>query len=259
MAHYTLESLTAIMEKLRSDQGCPWDREQTHQSLTRYLIEEAYEVIDAIEQQDPQALAEELGDVLLQIVFHAKIASENGQFTMDDVLKAVCEKMIRRHPHVFADTEINSVEDVLSNWEAIKKREKANQDRKSLLDGIPKHLPALLRAEKIQSKAAKVGFDWNDISGTIAKLEEEIEEFKQAVAAANHGDMEAEIGDLFFSLVNVCRFLNINPERALNLTTNKFIRRFQYMEKQAALNNRELNTMSLAEMDQLWETAKKDS
>ena len=178
---------------------------------------------------------------------------------MDDVLKAVCEKMIRRHPHVFADTEINSVEDVLSNWEAIKKREKANQDRKSLLDGIPKHLPALLRAEKIQSKAAKVGFDWNDISGTIAKLEEEIEEFKQAVAAANHGDMEAEIGDLFFSLVNVCRFLNINPERALNLTTNKFIRRFQYMEKQAALNNRELNTMSLAEMDQLWETAKKDS
>ncbi|NLM68546.1 MAG: nucleoside triphosphate pyrophosphohydrolase [Firmicutes bacterium] len=259
MAHYTLESLTAIMEKLRSDQGCPWDREQTHQSLTRYLIEEAYEVIDAIEQQDPQALAEELGDVLLQIVFHAQIASENGQFTMDDVLKAVCEKMIRRHPHVFADTEINSVEDVLSNWEAIKKREKANQDRKSLLDGIPKHLPALLRAEKIQSKAAKVGFDWNDISGTIAKLEEEIEEFKQAVAAANHGDMEAEIGDLFFSLVNVCRFLNINPERALNLTTNKFIRRFQYMEKQAALNNRELNTMSLAEMDQLWETAKKDS
>ncbi len=259
MAHYTLESLTAIMEKLRSDQGCSWDREQTHQSLTRYLIEEAYEVIDAIEQQDPQALAEELGDVLLQIVFHAQIASENGQFTMDDVLKAVCEKMIRRHPHVFADTEINSVEDVLSNWEAIKKREKANQDRKSLLDGIPKHLPALLRAEKIQSKAAKVGFDWNDISGTIAKLEEEIEEFKQAVAAANHGDMEAEIGDLFFSLVNVCRFLNINPERALNLTTNKFIRRFQYMEKQAALNNRELNTMSLAEMDQLWETAKKDS
>lgn len=259
MAHYTLESLTAIMEKLRSDQGCPWDREQTHQSLTRYLIEEAYEVIDAIEQQDPQALAEELGDVLLQIVFHAQIASENGQFTMDDVLKAVCEKMIRRHPHVFADTEINSVEDVLSNWEAIKKREKANQDRKSLLDGIPKHLPALLRAEKIQSKAAKVGFDWNDISGTIAKLEEEIEEFKQAVAAANHGDMEAEIGDLFFSLVNVCRFLNINPERTLNLTTNKFIRRFQYMEKQAALNNRELNTMSLAEMDQLWETAKKDS
>lgn len=259
MAHYTLESLTAIMEKLRSDQGCPWDREQTHQTLTRYLIEEAYEVIDAIEQQDPQALAEELGDVLLQIVFHAQIASENGQFTMDDVLKAVCEKMIRRHPHVFADTEINSVEDVLSNWEAIKKREKANQDRKSLLDGIPKHLPALLRAEKIQSKAAKVGFDWNDISGTIAKLEEEIEEFKQAVAAANHGDMEAEIGDLFFSLVNVCRFLNINPERALNLTTNKFIRRFQYMEKQAALNNRELNTMSLAEMDQLWETAKKDS
>src|SRR5690554_4190126 len=183
MAHYTLESLTAIMEKLRSDQGCPWDREQTHQSLTRYLIEEAYEVIDAIEQQDPQALAEELGDVLLQIVFHAQIASENGQFTMDDVLKAVCEKMIRRHPHVFADTEINSVEDVLSNWEAIKKREKANQDRKSLFDGIPKHLPALLRAEKIQSKAAKVGFDWNDISGTIAKLEEEIEEFKQAVAA----------------------------------------------------------------------------
>lgn len=259
MAHYTLESLTAIMEKLRSDQGCPWDREQTHQSLTRYLIEEAYEVIDAIEQQDPQALAEELGDVLLQIVFHAQIASENGQFTMDDVLKAVCEKMIRRHCHVFADTEINSVEDVLSNWEAIKKREKANQDRKSLLDGIPKHLPALLRAEKIQSKAAKVGFDWNDISGTIAKLEEEIEEFKQAVAAANHGDMEAEIGDLFFSLVNVCRFLNINPERALNLTTNKFICRFQYMEKQAALNNRELNTMSLAEMDQLWETAKKDS
>ncbi|HHT37143.1 MAG: nucleoside triphosphate pyrophosphohydrolase [Candidatus Wallacebacter cryptica] len=259
MARYTLASLIEIMAQLRSEEGCPWDREQTHQSLTRYLIEEAYEVIDAIEEQDDQALAEELGDVLLQVVFHAQIGAEDGRFTMDDVLNAVCEKMIRRHPHVFADTEVHSVKDVLSNWEAIKRKEKANQDRESLLDGIPRHLPALLRAEKVQSKASKVGFDWDDISGTFAKLEEEIEEFKQAAASGNQDQITAEMGDLFFSLVNICRFLNINPEQALNLTTDKFIRRFQYIEKEAARENRELNTMSLAEMDQLWEKAKKDS
>ncbi|MGB3985414.1 MAG: nucleoside triphosphate pyrophosphohydrolase, partial [Limnochordia bacterium] len=181
MPKYTLQSLLDIMAKLRSEQGCPWDKQQTHDSLTRYLLEEAYEVIDAIEEKDFPAVAEELGDLLLQIVFHAQIGAESGKFTMDDVIAAICEKMIRRHPHVFGDTAVESVQDVLTNWEAIKMQEKPGQDDRSLLDGVPKHLPALLRAERIQDKAAKVGFQWDQVDGAVIKLEEELKELRQAV------------------------------------------------------------------------------
>jgi len=259
MPKYTFQSLLEIMAKLRGEQGCPWDREQTHDSLTRYLIEETYEVIEAIEQKDFPALAEELGDLLLQIVFHAQIASETGNFTIDDVITAICEKMIRRHPHVFADTEVESVLDVLANWEAIKKLEKAGIENRSLLDGVPKHMPALLRAERIQAKAAKVGFQWDQVDGAIAKLEEELQEFKQSAQSQDQAGVEGEMGDLFFSLVNICRYLAINPEQALNTATDKFIRRFKYIEQQAELQGKDLNSMGLAEMDQLWDEAKKDS
>ena len=179
MPKYTLQSLLDIMAKLRSEQGCPWDKQQTHDSLTRYLLEEAYEVIDAIEEKDFPAVAEELGDLLLQIVFHAQIGAESGKFTMDDVIAAICEKMIRRHPHVFGDTAVESVQDVLTNWEAIKMQEKPGQDDRSLLDGVPKHLPALLRAERIQDKAAKVSFQWDQVEGAVIKLEEELKEFSR--------------------------------------------------------------------------------
>ncbi|HKM18130.1 MAG: nucleoside triphosphate pyrophosphohydrolase [Firmicutes bacterium] len=259
MSEYTLQSLLDIMAKLRSEQGCPWDRQQTHESLTRYLIEETYEVIEAIDQKDFKALAEELGDLLLQIVFHAQIAAEAGNFSMDDVIAAVCEKMIRRHPHVFADTEVESVQDVLVNWEAIKQQEREGQAGRSLLDGVPKQLPALLRAERIQAKAAKVGFEWNQVDGAVAKLEEELKELKRSIHAQDSTEIEEEMGDLYFSLVNVCRYLDINPEHALNTTTDKFVQRFKYIEQQARLQGKALHSMSLEEMDRLWDEAKKDS
>lgn len=257
MSQYNLESLIEIMAKLRSKQGCPWDREQTHQSLIQYLIEESYEVIDAIKQENPQLLADELGDLLLQIVFHAQIATENDQFGMDEVINAVCNKMIRRHPHVFSDTKINSVGDVLTNWEEIKQQEKLNRDRTSILDGIPNHLPALMRAEKIQSKAKKSGFDWENIQGTLEKLNEEIKEFQTAISDKDQDNMEEELGDLLFSIVNVARHLDLDPELALARTNDKFIKRFHYIEAQAHAQNRSIDSMSLAEMDQLWEAAKK--
>lgn len=259
MAKYDLQTLMEIMAKLRSQNGCPWDKEQTHYSLISYLIEETYEVIDAINQEDPKAVADELGDLLLQIVFHAQIGRENKEFTMEDVLTAICEKMIRRHPHVFADTKVGSVKEVLTNWEAIKKQERKHkhEEAKSLLDGIPSRLPALIRAEKVQSKAAKVGFQWQQVEGAVAKLTEELGEFKQSLANEKQADIEAEFGDLLFSLVNIARYFKISPESALNSTTSKFINRFKYMEKQACIQNRDLESMSLAEMDELWEKAKK--
>ncbi len=256
---YSLQSLIDILAKLRSPQGCPWDREQTHHSLIKHLIEETYEVIEAIEEQNPQALTEELGDVLLQIVFHAQIGSENKQFTMDDVIAVVSEKMIRRHPHVFANTKADSIAEVLTNWEAIKEKEKSQRENKSILEGVPRQLPALMRAEKIQAKATKVGFEWDDVSGAISKIEEEIREFKSALERRNQADMIEELGDILFSIVNTARYLNIDSEQALNATTNKFINRFQQMERMAQSSEKTLSEMSLAEMEQLWQKAKKDS
>lgn len=257
MSQYNMQSLTTIIAKLRSKQGgCPWDLEQTHKSLISNLLEEAYEVIEAINQTNPQSLAEELGDLLMQIVFHAQIAAENDEFNIDDVIQGICAKLIRRHPHVFADTEVKSVKDVMVNWEIIKKQEQPNRNRKSILDGIVPYLPALMKAEKVQEKAAEVGFEWDKIDGAVDKLTEELNELQQALKNQDAVEIEAEFGDILFSLVNVTRYLKINPELALNNTTDKFIRRFKYIEEQAQLQHRALSDMSLEEMDQLWEKAK---
>lgn len=257
MSQYNMQSLTAIIAKLRSKQGgCPWDLQQTHKSLISNLLEETYEVIEAINQTNPQSLAEELGDLLMQIVFHAQIAAENDEFNIDDVIQGICTKLIRRHPHVFADTEVKSVKDVMVNWEIIKKQEQPNRNRKSILDGIVPYLPALMKAEKVQEKAAEVGFEWDKIDGAVDKLTEELNELQQALKNQDAVEIEAEFGDILFSLVNVTRYLKINPELALNNTTDKFIRRFKYIEEQAQLQHRALSDMSLGEMDQLWEKAK---
>lgn len=251
----SLERLVTIMEKLRAPNGCPWDREQTHESLRPYVIEEAYEVVEAIDQQDPRLLADELGDLLLQVVFHAQVAEEKGSFTLDDVINAICEKLTRRHPHVFADTEVKSVDDVITNWDAIKRKEYLNERRESVLDGVPKNLSPLLKAEKIQKKAAKVGFDWPDSKGAWEKLYEEIREFEDALKVDSH-QLEEEMGDILFSLVNVARFYEISPEIALNKTVNKFIFRFRYMEQKASELGVDITQLSLAQMDALWDQAK---
>ncbi|NLM39998.1 MAG: nucleoside triphosphate pyrophosphohydrolase [Firmicutes bacterium] len=252
----SLERLLQIMEKLRSPEGCPWDREQTHDSLKRYLIEEAYEVLEAIDTGDPSMLADELGDVLLQVVFHAQIAKEQGTFTMDDVIEAISSKLIRRHPHVFGEIDVSTVSDVIRNWDAIKRAEKQGQERTSLLDGVPKEFPALMRAEKIQQKAAKVGFEWDDVRGALAKAQEEFYELQDAVDSADQDQIKAEFGDLLFALVNVARYVKVDPELALQDATSKFVRRFQFIEEKAKAQGLSLEDMSLAEMDAIWDEAK---
>jgi len=259
-----MERLAAIMARLRGEGGCPWDRQQTHASLKRYLIEEAYEVLEAIDAGRLDKLQEELGDVLLQVVFHAQVAVEAGEFDLARVVQTIADKLVRRHPHVFGDTEVDGVRGVLANWDRIKSHEYGDE-RASALAGVPAALPALMRAEKLQAKAAKVGFDWPDISGALAKVEEEWGEFRAALAAAGAGctddkarvHLRGEFGDLLFALVNVARFLDIDAEDALRQTTEKFCRRFAYIEETAADRGRRLTEMTLAEMDELWEETKK--
>jgi len=258
-----LERLAQIMVMLRGANGCPWDREQTHQSLKPYAIEETYEVLEAIDGGKPDKLKEELGDLLLQVIFHAQLAAEANQFTIDAVIDTICEKLIRRHPHVFSDTKVAGVAGVLENWEKIKKEEIPGE-RESALDGIPKDLPALQKAEKIQSKATKVGFDWGDLTGPLNKAKEEFQEFEEVLdlkALPEQGSpswdrLEDEFGDILFSLVNVGRFLHINSEIALRRTIDKFNHRFRFMESEASKSGRNLKEMTLAEMDELWERAK---
>ena len=254
----------AVVEALRSDKGCPWDRAQTHESLRRWMIEEAYELVEAINRKDRENIIEELGDVLLQVLMHSKIGDEMGDFSIMDVLEFGSEKMLRRHPHVFAvnvencaDNETLSVDNVLELWENVKSKEKAESSITSSMEAIPAQLPALLKSEKIQRKAAKVGFDWPDMSGAFDKLEEELEELKLAVKEEDSGHIKEELGDLLFAVTNVARFLDIDPEEALNGTSSKFIDRFDYVERKAARSGRRLEDMSLAEMDELWEQAKK--
>ncbi|HZD61130.1 MAG TPA: nucleoside triphosphate pyrophosphohydrolase [Anaerolineae bacterium] len=249
---YTCEHLVEIMSRLRGPQGCPWDKEQTHESLRRYLIEEAYETIEAIDENDPKHLKEELGDLLLQIVFHSQIASETGQFTMDDVSGGIITKLIRRHPHIFGEVEVSSAREVVINWEKIKDQEKG---KASALSGIPKSLPALLYAFKLQAKAARVGFDWEDVDGALEKISEEVDELRRA--KRGEGSIEDEIGDLLFAVVNVARHLDVDPELALKRTCDKFERRFSYMEEKSASENKHLVDMSLQEKDKLWDEAKK--
>ncbi len=247
--------LMEIMRRLRGPGGCPWDAEQNHESLKRYLLEECYEVFEAIDANNPELLKEELGDLLLQPVFHAAIAEERGEFTMDDILETICDKLIRRHPHVFADQVIQDSAAQVENWERIKKEEKG-ADRKSALAGIPPHLPALMKAQKITEKAARVGFDWEHVDQVFAKVLEELHEFEETMTYNNQERMEAELGDLLFAIVNLGRFLSLNPEEALRKTINRFVQRFSYIENALHSNGIELNDATLEEMDRLWEEAK---
>jgi len=251
-----LERLTDIMEVLRSKDGCPWDREQTHESLKKYLIEETYEYLEVVDLNDKRRMCEELGDVLLQIVFHAQIASEKGDFNIGDVINGVCDKMIHRHPHVFGDVSAETSSEVLKNWEEIKKKEKGNINQTSVLQDVPVNLPALMRSYKVQQKAAQVGFDWDDTSDVFAKIREEIDELEAEYKKSDKTGMEEELGDVLFSVVNLSRFLKVHPELSLSQSTNKFIKRFEYVEKRASELGKKLSEMTLSEMDVLWEEAK---
>jgi tetrapyrrole methylase family protein / MazG family protein len=249
--------LLNIMDLLRSREGCPWDREQTHESLKKYLVEESYEVLEAIDEQDYDKIVEELGDVLLQIVFHSAIGKEDGYFNINDVVKAICKKMIERHPHVFGSVEVKDSSEVLSNWDEIKRKEKGIESRTEEMNKIAKSLPALARAGKIQSKARKIGFDWDKVEDAMDKVLEEFYEVKDVYNGENRARILEEIGDLIFACVNVARFLDIDPELALNNTNDKFIKRFSYIENSARNSGRRLEEMSLGEMDLLWNESKK--
>ncbi len=252
-ARWPLDPLVEVMARLRGPDGCPWDREQTHQSLRKYMLEEAYEAVEAIDSGDPDQLCEELGDVLLQVAFHAQVARESGAFDMHDVIEAITAKLVRRHPHVFGDVNAETAADVVRNWEAIKQVEKGGKEPESILDGISTALPALSRAYQVQKRAAKVGFDWEDIQGPVQKVREELYE----ILAARPDQLEGEIGDLLFSVVNLARMLKVDPEVALTLTTAKFMRRFAYIEQRAREKGKNLSDMSLSEMDGLWDEAKR--
>jgi len=248
--------LVSLMAKLRGPEGCPWDRKQTPESLKPFLIEECYEVIDALDEGSPAKVKEELGDLLFQIIFHARIAEEEGSFTIDDVIAGNIEKMVRRHPHVFGDIRFSTAKEVLANWEEIKKKEKGREERKSILEGVPRHLPSLLRAHSLQERAARVGFDWSHIDEALPKLDEEIAEFKESLNTEDPASIAEELGDIFFMLVNISRFLGVNPEDALRRTISKFIRRFRYIEEHAADTGKTLNEMTLDEMEHLWQESK---
>jgi tetrapyrrole methylase family protein / MazG family protein len=245
-----VDRLRKIVAHLRSPDGCPWDREQTHQSLKPHLIEECYELVDAIDAGDDKEMKEELGDLLLQVVLHSQMASEEDRFDMDDVAAVIADKLMHRHPHVFGENKLPDSEAVLRQWEVIKRAEK--QERKSALDGVPKALPALARAQKMQTKAARVGFDWNDADGALEKVREELAE----IESASEHQIEEEVGDLLFAVVNFARKKGLDAEQALWQATAKFSDRFQAMERLAKDRDLELSSLNLSQMDEIWEEAK---
>ena len=251
---YTFGDLVSIMEKLRGPGGCPWDLKQTHETLRPYVLEEAYEVAAAIDEQDPDALADELGDLLLQVVFHAQIGSKRGTFDITDVASHICSKMILRHPHIFGNVTVNGAEEVVTNWEAIKRTEKGHNSTAQTMEDVPQGMSALMRAYKIQKKAAQAGFDWEDTAGAIAKIKEETAELESELAGTDTDRIEDEAGDLLFAWVNALRKAGVNPEVALFRATRKFTARFDWMERHAKDRFADL---SLAQMDELWEAAKK--
>lgn len=244
------EKLWQIMKRLRKE--CPWDKEQTHDSIKAALLEETYETIEAIDLKDYDELKSELGDLLLHIVFHAAIAEENKTFSIDGVIDSISEKLIRRHPHVFSDTKVNGTKDILRNWEEIK----LSEGRDSLLEGVPKNMPSLARAFRLQEKASKVGFDWNKKEDVWKKVIEEIEEMHEMERTGNTLEFEKEMGDVFFALTNYARFLGVNPENALRTTNEKFIARFNYIEKKIKEVGKTLSESTLEEMDKYWEESK---
>lgn len=251
---HDFNKLLQIMSELRGEKGCPWDKEQTRESLKPFIVEEAYEVLEAIDEKDPDAVKEELGDLFFQVIFQCQIAKEQGEFDISDVIDKISTKMIARHPHVFGDANYKTTDEVLVHWEAQKKKEGKN--RESLLEGVPKTLPSLLRAHRLQDRAARVGFDWEKIDDVFLKLDEELKEFHAAFKAKKKDEIEDELGDVFFMLVNLSRFIGINPEDALRKTISKFISRFRHIEMSAADRGIKLSDMTLAEMDALWDEAK---
>ncbi len=247
--------LREVIAQLRGPNGCPWDKKQTHQSLRQYLLEEAYEFIEAVNAEDDDAMIEEIGDVLLQVMLHSQIGEDEGFFTIDDVISTLTEKMIRRHPHVFGEAVADTAEQVMDNWQKIKAEEK--QGVPSLLSGVPKELPQLTAAEELQRKAAKVGFDWGSSEPIWEKLHEELEEWREAVEEKETMEIEKEFGDFLFAIVNLARYYKINPELSLNRTNTKFRDRFAYIEKQTALSGKSMGDMTLEELDHYWNEAKK--
>ena len=257
MKKYTIDDLLDIMVKLRGENGCPWDKVQTHQSIKKSMIEECYEAIDALDSGDDHAFANELGDVLLQVVFHTRIAEERGAFNFDDVVNEICTKLITRHTHVFGADKAVSAEEALGQWEKNKKKEKNLDSYTAMLKDVPHYLPALMRSEKIQKKAGSVGFDWQETEPVYDKVNEEIAELKEAAKTGNAERIEEEYGDLLFSIVNLGRHLKLTPEIALTKASDKFIKRFEKMEAEAVKDNLDMAQLSLEELDKLWENSKK--
>ncbi len=253
---YTIDDLLEIMVRLRQPDGCPWDREQTHQTIKKSLIEETYEAIDALDFGTDRDFANELGDVLLQVVFHSELANERGAFDFSDVLYEVCTKLITRHPHVFGDVKADNSTEALASWEASKKKEKNIKTYTGILNDVPKYLPALMRAEKVQKKARSFGFDWDDIAEVYKKVDEEIVEVKEATESGVEEKIREEYGDLLFAVVNLGRFLNTDPETALTGATNKFISRYEKMENLAEERGLDMSKMGLEELDALWNCVK---
>lgn len=253
---YNVYDLVDIIRILRSENGCPWDIKQTHESIKKNLIEETYETIEAINKKDPDMLREELGDVLMQVVFHAQMETEKGVFNIDDVADENCKKLIERHPHVFGEVNVNGVDDVLTNWDAIKRKTKGQKSTSEAIDSIPRELPALMRATKVQQKAAKAGFDWDEVNGALDKLSEEIEELKAAVANGDKANINEELGDVLFSAVNVSRFVDTDAEESLTDATDKFVGRFKTVEALAAERGIDMKESDIATLDRLWDEAK---
>jgi len=251
------EKLVEIMARLRDENGCPWDRQQTHESLKKYLIEETYEAIDAIDSGDMDELRSELGDLMLQILFHARLAEEQGIFDIGDSIESISQKLIRRHPHVFGDAEVASADEVLHRWEQIKSGEKGFENRHSILDGVPNALPALVRAMEISKRAAGAGFEWPDLNAVVEKLDEEVHELKHELSEGDRDRAAEEIGDLLFAIVNVARWLKVDPEDSLRTMTKRFAARFKQIEEAARAGGKPLEDMTMEEMDALWEQAKR--
>jgi len=247
------DDLIDIMARLRGIDGCPWDRRQTRETLRPFLVEETYEILEALDRGDDQGLREELGDLLFHIIFMARIAHEEGAFDIDDVISGVAEKMVRRHPHVFGNAEVSGPHEVEANWAKLKAEEKP---RGSLMEGIPQHLPALMRAYRLTQRASKVGFDWEDKGQVWEKLEEELKEFQEALIEGHKQELREELGDILFTLVNLARFVDVDPEDALRRVTNKFVERFHYIEKRLHEEGKDPQEATLDEMDVLWEESK---
>ena len=255
---YDLNDFIALIDVLRAPGGCPWDIKQTHESLKRNAVEEAWEVCDAIDEGSTDHLREELGDLLMQVIFHASIEKEKGGFDLDDISDEACKKLIHRHPHVFGSVKADTPDEVLSNWDAIKRADRGQQSAASAMDGIPRGLPGLMRSEKIQGKAAKLGFDWPEVSGAMDKLREEVGELQEGIDAGDVENIKEELGDVLFSAVNVARFYKLDSEELMHAACAKFIRRFRYMEESAAARGLKLDDMTLAQMEEIYQQSRHD-